>query len=85
MIEVSYFQAVSTIVSVFTIGIGVGYKVAPKTVTTSIGYCRLPKDSNQNGSIKFNKTLVNGKTKDVNCEFIQNNKCTLNNNKCIKF
>lgn len=84
MIEISFYQAISTLIGVFTAGVGIGYKIAPKTITTSDGYCPVPRDYGTAHSIKYTKTLLNGKTSDVNCVHLCDKICTLSGRNCVK-
>jgi hypothetical protein len=86
MIEIPFYQAILTLIGVFTSGIGIGYKIAPKpiTVTTSDGYCPIPREYGIAHSIKYTKTLLNGKTSDVNCVHLCDKICTLSGTTCVK-
>jgi len=82
MIEVTFVQAVSTLVGIFSLGVGVGYKIAPKTRASVDGYCSTPVQYGKK-SIKFKKELINGKCKDITCYFLQGkNICSLTEKKC---
>lgn len=85
MIELTYVQVVGTAISIFGLGIGIGYKLGStnKNVTTVKTQCNKSMRGKTQG-IQIEKIYINGKCKDVNCMKLEkNNLCSVTNAKCM--
>ena len=89
MVEVTFYQAVASLMSAFGLGLAFGYKLTP-VITQDKAMCNeLATNPKNNG--KWKKTLQigrifkNGKCVNVSCPYFnaQTLKCHLTDSKCL--
>jgi len=85
MLEITFYQAIGSAVSIFSLGIALGYKIGSinKDVTTVKTQCNKSMRGKTLG-IEIEKIYINGKCKDVNCMKLEkDNICSATDTKCM--
>ena len=82
MIEIQIWQIFSMCLASLGMGVGIGYKLANKTVSIVDSNCDTPKNMTY-GYINIKSIYTNGKRTDIECSFKKENKlCSQTNKKC---
>lgn len=84
MIEITTNEAIGTALTIFSIGVAIGYRLSPRVHSSTKTQCNTPIINGiQNRSIAITKEIINGRCEDVSCVFIQDKQvCEITDRKC---